>query len=46
MIERGWSERLLTYNFSFSGKRLRRVLDPIVYWRWRLGRWWRQTGRA
>lgn len=43
-LKRSHSERLLTR--GFGGKHLRRALDPILYWRWRLERWWQQKGRV
>jgi glycosyltransferase involved in cell wall biosynthesis len=42
-LKRSYIERLLTHNFG--GKRVRRALDPMVYLRWVLERWWRQKGR-
>jgi glycosyltransferase involved in cell wall biosynthesis len=42
-LKRSHIERLLTHNFG--GQRVRRALDPIVYWRYRLERWWQRKGR-
>lgn len=37
-------ERALMYNLPCDP--IRRPVDPMFVWGWRLGRWWRQTGRT
>ena len=37
-------ERVLMYNLPCDP--IRRPVDPMFVWGWRLGRWWRQTGRT